>query len=199
VAALGPIPKTDDLTLARCTFALRPEDGDERDESTGDLSADWEAAYRENLDWVYRFVYGRVGNRADAEDVTAEVFMRALRRLRLGAPPAQLRAYLSTTARSVLTDHWRKAYALREASYDACELAEPSIPVDAGADENVLRANRLLALLPDQYRRILELRFLHGRSIRDAAAELGISIGNAKVLQHRALRRAAEIGSEDLE
>ena len=184
---------------ARGTLAPRPKDSNQRNNRTGDLSADWEVAYRQNLGWVYRFVYGRVGNRADAEDVTAEVFMRALPRLRLAVPPAQLRAYLSTTARSVLADHWRKAYDLGVAPYDACELAEPSIPADAGADEAVLRANRLLALLPNQYRRILELRFLQGRSIRDAAAELGISIGNAKVLQHRALRHAAEIGSHDLE
>ena len=47
--------------------------------------------------------------------------------------------------------------------------------------------------LPDNYRRVLELRFLHGRSIREAAGEMGVSLANAKVLQHRALRLAAQI------
>ncbi|SRR6266851_5705156 len=184
--------------LVHGTLGPRPGDSDQSDKSTAHLSADWEPVYRENLTWVYRYVYGRVGNRADAEDVTAEVFMRALPRLRLAAPPAQLRAYLATTARSVLADHWRKAYDLRVAPHGTSKLAEPSMPADTGADENVLRANRLLARLPDNYRRILELRFLQGRSLRDAATELGISIGNVKVLQHRALRRAAEIGREHL-
>jgi RNA polymerase sigma-70 factor (ECF subfamily) len=40
------------------------------------------------------------------------------------------------------------------------------------------------------------LRFLHGYSVRQAAAELGVSVSNAKVLQHRALRRAAQLNGE---
>ena len=47
--------------------------------------------------------------------------------------------------------------------------------------------------LPDRYRQILESRFLQGSSIKEAAAELGISVANAKVLQHRALRLAAQV------
>ena len=51
----------------------------------------------------------------------------------------------------------------------------------------------MLAPLPERHRRILELRFLEGRSVREAAHEMGISVGNAKVLQHRALRMAARL------
>jgi RNA polymerase sigma-70 factor (ECF subfamily) len=54
----------------------------------------------------------------------------------------------------------------------------------------------VLAGLPEQYRRILRLRFLEGYSVREAAAALGVSVGNAKVLQHRALRRAAQLNEE---
>jgi RNA polymerase sigma-70 factor (ECF subfamily) len=54
----------------------------------------------------------------------------------------------------------------------------------------------ILSALPDQYRRILELRFLDSYSVREAAAELGVSVANAKVLQHRALRRAAQMAQE---
>ena len=44
---------------------------------------------------------------------------------------------------------------------------------------------------PDRYRRILELRFLEGCSVKESAREIGVSIANAKVMQHRALRLAA--------
>ena len=47
-------------------------------------------------------------------------------------------------------------------------------------------------------RRVLELRFLQGYSLREAASALNVTISNIKVLQHRALRRAAELGVEDL-
>ena len=53
-----------------------------------------------------------------------------------------------------------------------------------------------LATLPEQYRRILELRFLDGCSVREAAAQLGVSVANAKVLQYRALRKAAQAEQE---
>jgi RNA polymerase sigma factor (sigma-70 family) len=59
------------------------------------------------------------------------------------------------------------------------------------------RVGEVLQALPDNYRQILELRFLHGRSIKDSATEMGISVANAKVLQHRALRLAAQVNKED--
>ena len=50
--------------------------------------------------------------------------------------------------------------------------------------------------MPDRFRQVLELRFLRGYSIREAAAEMAVSEANAKILQYRALRRAAVIGNE---
>ena len=58
------------------------------------------------------------------------------------------------------------------------------------------RAHRILAALPERYRRILQLRFLQARTIKEAAAEMGVSVANAKVLQHRALRQAATADGE---
>ena len=52
----------------------------------------------------------------------------------------------------------------------------------------------LLRRLPDQYRRVLELRFLERRSVAETALAMGITSGNARVLQYRALRRAALLG-----
>ena len=54
----------------------------------------------------------------------------------------------------------------------------------------------ILSALPDNYRRILELRFLDSCSVGEAATAMGISTANAKVLQHRALRRAAQVAQE---
>ena len=56
------------------------------------------------------------------------------------------------------------------------------------------RAERILSLLPERYRQILELRFLRGYSVSQAAAEMNVSQANAKILQYRALRKAAEVG-----
>ena len=154
---------------------------------------DWEAVYEDNATWVYRTIFARVGNRADAEDLTAEVFLAALRPLRLTASVAEVRAYLRNTARTVLAAHWRATLG-REITEieDIAAPAEAEEAISAAPE----RVAAVMQTLPDNYRRILELRFLHGCSIKDSAKDLGVSVANAKVLQHRALRLAAQVNGK---
>jgi len=155
-----------------------------------DTYADWEAIYRDNVERVYRLMFRKVGNRSDAEDLTTEVFLAALGPLRTSASAGEVRAYLLTTARSVLAGHWRRMFGQQLTTIDADRIEDvlTEAPVNEAATE---RAERILAALPDRYRRILQLRFLEACTIREAAQAMGISIGNAKVLQYRALRQAA--------
>jgi RNA polymerase sigma-70 factor (ECF subfamily) len=152
--------------------------------------ADWEAVYQDNAIWVYRTLFARVGNQADAEDLTAEVFLAALRPLRLTASVAEVRAYLRATARTVLAAHWRETLGREITSIEDIEQPSESEEAISSAPQRVAE---VLDRLPDNYRQILELRFLQGNSIKESAAELGISVANAKVLQHRALRLAAQV------
>ena len=151
---------------------------------------DWEAVYQDNAAWVYRTLFARVGNRADAEDLTAEVFLAALRPLRLTASVGEVRAYLRATARTVLAAQWRETMGREITSIDEIEQPPDSEEAISTAPQRVAQ---VLDNLPDRYRRILELRFLEGNSIKESATELGISVANAKVLQHRALRLAAQV------
>lgn len=160
------------------------------DDDFDDGYPDWEAVYSDNASWVYRTLYARVGNRADAEDLTAEVFLAALRPLRLTASVGEVRAYLRATARTVLAAHWRETLGREITSIDDAEQPPDS---EAAISTAPQRVARVLDSLPDRYRQILELRFLQGHSIKDSAAELGVSVANAKVLQHRALRLAAQV------
>jgi RNA polymerase sigma factor (sigma-70 family) len=159
---------------------------------SGDCYPDWNAVYQDNATWVYRTIYARVGNQADAEDLTAEVFLAALRPLRLTASIPEVRGYLKATARTVLAAHWRATLGREVTAIDDDVAAPPE------SEESISTAPQriaeLLDALPDQYRRILELRFLHQRSIKESAADMGVSVANAKVLQHRALRLAAQLG-----
>lgn len=159
---------------------------------TGEVYRDWEAVYRDNVDRVYRLMFAKVGNRPDAEDLTAEVFVAALRPLRVSASVGEVRAYLLATARTALAGYWRRTLGREVTTLDE------EIPDTVFADQPVRsqvpdRVAAILAALPEKYRRILELRFLDACSVREAAAELGISVTNAKVLQYRALRLAAQV------
>ena len=161
---------------------------------TGDVYADWDAVYRDNIDRMYRLIFGKVGNRADAEDLTTEVFLSALRPLRLPASAGEVRAYLYATARTVLARYWQRRLGQPVTELPADVEAAGLVPeLESAAPE---QAERILAALPERYRRILQLRFLDACSIAEAAAAMGISVANAKVLQHRALRRAAGVDEE---
>jgi RNA polymerase sigma-70 factor (ECF subfamily) len=159
--------------------------------TTGAAYPDWDAVYRDNVDRVYRMMVVKVGNRPDAEDLTAEVFLTALRPLRLSASVGEVRAYLLATARTVLARYWRRTLGLEVTTLDdEHAVAVPDAPTPSDAPH---RAAAILDALPDTYRRILQLRFLDSCTVSEAAAAMGVSPGNAKVLQHRALRRAAEL------
>jgi RNA polymerase sigma-70 factor (ECF subfamily) len=162
----------------------------------GEAYTGWEAIYLDNVQRIYRLMFSKVGNRPDAEDLTAEVFLTALRPLRTSASVGEVRAYLLATARTVLAAHWRRTLGREMTIIDiervAADIGRPPAP---GRSRE--RVERILSALPDRYRRVLELRFLRSYSIREAARELGTSVGNVKVLQHRALRVAAEVVRED--
>ena len=159
--------------------------------------ADWDAAYLDNVGRLYRLMYSRVGNRPDAEDLTAEVFKAALGPMRLDSSKGEVRAYLLATARTVLASHWRRKLGfpvtLIDPDADIAALDEPPRPDDDGGAVR-RKAGLILAALPERYRRILELRFIETCSIKEAARAMDVSVSNAKVLQHRALRMAAKIG-----
>ena len=163
-----------------------------------DAYGDWESVYRDNVDRLYRLMHARVGNRADAEELTSEVFTTALRPLRLSSSRAEVRAYLLVTARTVLASHWRRRLGQPVTTIDPeTDLAYLSQPSGAEPPSDApVRAARILEALPERYRRILELRFLEACSIKEAAHAMQISVGNAKVLQHRALRMAASLDEE---
>jgi RNA polymerase sigma-70 factor (ECF subfamily) len=160
----------------------------------GDMYADWDAVYRDNIDRVYRLMFRKVGNRPDAEDLTTEVFLGALRPLRLPASVGEVRAYLLATARTVLARYWRRKLGQPVTELTADVAAAPPAPEQASAAPE--QAEQILAALPERYRRILQLRFLDACSVSEAARAMGISVANAKVLQYRALRRAADLAAD---
>ena len=145
----------------------------------------------DELELVYAFIYARVGNRADAEDLTQQVAMKAIPRLREGAPASAIRGYLFATARSVLGAFWSTRLGLSQAElHEDLAMAIPQVPQ---SEESAERASRILAGLSDNYRRVLELRFLHGYSLKEVAAEMRSTVGAVKVMQLRALRAAAKV------
>src|ERR1700733_2764028 len=151
------------------TVPCSPDRSSGSPEVDSDPYADWDEIYSDNVERLYRLMYAKVGNRPDAEGLTGEVFLAALPRLHLGASRPEVRGYLAATAQSALANYWRRRFGTEatriELGAALAFLDDPRTDSDAG-----VRAHRLLALLPERSRKILELRFLDTLSIKEAAA-----------------------------
>src|SRR2546428_7202573 len=88
------------------------------------------------LELIYAFIYSRVGNRADAEDLTQQVALKAIPRLRQGSPPSAIRGYLFATARSVLGGFWSTRLGLSEAGLreDLAMATTDARPAEEGVE-----------------------------------------------------------------
>lgn len=140
--------------------------------------------YEQNFDRVYAFVSHHVRNRDEAEDLTAEVFQRALASIRRfewrGLPFA---AWLLGIANKLLANHWERLGKRQEIAADEVELAA----ADAAIEQRAMLSQLVDSLRPDQ-RLVITRRFVNQRSIREIALEMGRSEGAVKQLQFRALQ-----------
>jgi RNA polymerase sigma-70 factor (ECF subfamily) len=163
----------------------------------------FEEIYDEQVVAIYRFIYARVGNRPDAEDLTAQVFMRAVEQLDTSRDRGQIVSWLYRGSQNAISDYWRAFYRLPVIGADQVapgwEPAQPGETRERPAEGQVAtqRVRKVLAQLPARYARVLELRFLQRLSVAETAKQMGISHGNAKILQYRALRKAALLGDFD--
>jgi RNA polymerase sigma-70 factor (ECF subfamily) len=172
-----------------------------RQESLG--VQEFQVVYQENLHLIYRYIYGKVGNREEAEDLTSQTFVKAVRHLDQERNPLSIQKWLLQIARTTVADYWRAQYRIPITSLEELLNAGWEGPADETTgdweDLNVRqmhtteRVQHILAALPTNYREVLNCRFLYNLSIKETAQQLGLTEANAKVLQFRALKRAAEL------
>jgi RNA polymerase sigma-70 factor, ECF subfamily len=158
---------------------------------------EFQTFYQENLGQIYRYVYSKVGNREEAEDLTSQIFMKAVRGVDTERGAQSMQKWLFQVARTTIADYWRAHYRISTSSLD--QLLE--IGWEGPADEEPAamsstpteRVHRILQALPEHYREVLTCRFLLNLSIRDTANRMCLTEANVKVLQFRALKRAADL------
>jgi len=146
---------------------------------------------------VHRYAYHRVGDRATAEDVTSETFVRALRRIdSLSFQGRDVGAWLVTIARNIIRDQVKSSrYRLEVTTAD---MRDADRATDGPEDAVVghLTSVQLLECvqqLGSEQQECIVLRFLHGLSVSETAEIMGKKDGAIKALQHRAVRRLAAL------
>jgi RNA polymerase sigma-70 factor (ECF subfamily) len=139
--------------------------------------------YDRHFHRVYGYVIRRTGSRAEAEDITSAVFERALTHLpRFEWRGVPFVAWLYRIAANAIADR------RKQTERDSPD-PPPDVPDDRESEEIERRAMifDLIARLPDVQRRVIEMRFVEEKSIREIAVALDRSEGAVKQLQLRAL------------
>jgi RNA polymerase sigma-70 factor (ECF subfamily) len=158
--------------------------------------------YDRYVDTVFRFVYYRVNDRALAEDFTSETFLRALRRIgTISYQGRDIGAWFVTIARNIVLDHVKSARnRLEVTTGDTLEGREQAQSTES-AVLRTLDSERLMAAiatLGDEQRECVMLRFIHGMSVSETAEIMGKNDGAIKALQHRAVRKLADLVGGEL-
>jgi RNA polymerase sigma-70 factor, ECF subfamily len=144
--------------------------------------------YENNFERVYAYVARRVGDRTETEDLTSEVFHHALSNLRRfewrGIPFA---AWLFRIAANLITDRWQRSN--RERLVDEPKQLESAQANKEDFEEVERRAMlfRLVDTLPAEQKRVVVLRFVEQKSIKEVARDICKTEGAVKQLQFRAL------------
>ena len=175
-AAVTPVGQDEDAALA-----VRA--------SGGDVTA-FGLLYDRHVDAVYRYVYFRVRDDAEAEDLTSDVFMRALKAMPRYEPRQAFLAWLYRIARNAVIDRARRGN--RQVSFedalqhpDADKVVDPTLELMAHSDSQVLRG-ALQKLTPLQ-QEVIVLRFLEGFSTEEIARIVGKREGTVRGIQFRAI------------
>jgi RNA polymerase sigma-70 factor (ECF subfamily) len=173
------------------------ERGDElrlvRRAQQGDAQA-FAELYRTYVQLIFRYVYHRVNDTQLAEDMTGDVFMRALEGLRgyqdQGKPFV---AWLYSIAHARVVDHYRRV----ERRPVESDVEDEPIPFTPDMDQDILRRQAALALreaiteLTDEQQQVIILRFIEGYRIEMVAQIMSKNANAVKALQHRALHSLA--------
>jgi RNA polymerase sigma-70 factor (ECF subfamily) len=176
VSAVQTSAQADDESLAKRAIA-------------GDAEA-FGSLYDRYVDAVYRYVYYRVGDRAEAEDVTSDVFFKALRAIPRYQPRQPFLAWLYRIARNAVIDRARRLRpqvsfedALQHPNAD--RVVDPDRMLDRLSDSMALRS-AIKTLTPLQ-QDVIILRYVEGLDTKEIARIIGRRDGTVRGIEFRAL------------
>jgi len=156
------------------------------------------ALYDRHFQQIYRFVYSRVREQTAAEDVTSEVFIKALRAMpRYQDTGRPFAAWLYQIAVNAIADRYRTlrpTHALED--FHDLSVGGPAIEEEAAQRDEIRRIWRLVEELPLQQRTALVLKFQEDMKIEDIAVAMGKTPGAVKLLIHRGVSRLREEAEE---
>lgn len=162
--------------------------------------------YDTYVERVYRFVYFKVSSHEEAEDITAETFLKVWQYLFENKKVEHLHAFVYQVARNLVVDFYRRKaqqrlFPMSETGDEVERLPDigPTVADQLDTAASVDQLESALRQLKDEYREVIVLRYFNELEIGEVAAVLGKSRGAVRVLLHRALKTLSDITGQPLE
>lgn len=144
--------------------------------------------YKLYADDIFKFIFVHTQDIELAEDLTADTFTKAWEKID-SFDGGHERGWLYKIAQNKITDHWRKKKAVPLS--EEIEVADNKPTVEEKVDKSLeaQKVHTALAILPEQMRSVVTLRFMQGYSVKQTADALSMSEANVRVVQYRALKK----------
>lgn len=159
------------------------------------------ALYNRYFDAIYRYVFFRVADQGEAEDLTQRIFLNLLEAIiNQQAAINELKPYLFRSAHNMVVDHYRQKrpnsgnqLSISTDEAESVRLADPLPEEQVITRQEHIRIVRALATMDPASQQIITCRFINNLSSRETAQIMGVSEGHLRVLQYRALKKLREL------
>jgi RNA polymerase sigma-70 factor, ECF subfamily len=158
-------------------------------------------AYDLYIDDIYRFVFFKINNKEEAEDITSLVFLRCWEYIQNNTIKdfKTLKALFYKVARNLIIDHYRKKNSrqsvVKEEDVSSIDIIDetqnPQIKFENEYDLQLIKDK--IFLLKDEYREVIILNYINGLSISEIAQIMDKSKGNVRILLFRALKALRDL------
>ncbi len=155
--------------------------------------------FEDHYDRIARYIYTRIGDKTEAEDLASEVFLKALESLKSyqerGIP---MQAWLYKIAHNLVVDHLRKSSKYKTSPIEEFEIKDETDPVSTA--ETVLEMERVkiaMQELTESQREVVQLRFFSGLTSQEVAQILNKSDGSVREMQSAALAKLRQLLGEN--
>ncbi|MFC1598723.1 RNA polymerase sigma factor [Patescibacteria group bacterium] len=155
------------------------------------------------IDKIYRFIFFKVNNKEDVQDLTSEVFLKVWQYIIDGKQIKNLNAFFYQVARNLVIDYYRKSSQKDIPIDEPANIAQDRLAIDEikkiEAKIQFEKIEIKLGELKDEYREVIILRYIEGLSMIEIADIIGKKKGNVRVILYRALNTLKELMSDQID
>jgi RNA polymerase sigma-70 factor, ECF subfamily len=166
---------------------------------TGDKKA-FARLYQQYFEPIYRFCFYKTSKKKAAEDLTQDVFLKVLESLQNFKAESSFKNWIYGIAKNTVMDYYRKHYEINKIALEEWHWIEYLVLSDKEREKALNKKQKkvksILKALKPKYKKVLNLRFLKGYTIKEVAKELNLTQGNVKVIQYRAIKKLKKLNKK---